>query len=218
MKRNIYALCTAICALFAVVSCSKSDDNNQNNNQGGIVNNTFSSEVTKIASQDLIQKMAAGGATIYGGTNPPKVELPSGYLFHTEGLLLSHTTLGDKDPLKGKTHDAFFYKFYGQNGSKIKVDYFNQTGATYKDSGVDAVISGDGDKFTIFFKNKEGDLTTISGKYFVDNIGEVSIKDFQQAAINLNAANSPVGTVRVFKSEKDYVRPFKESNLYYNFK
>jgi hypothetical protein len=216
MKKTIYALCIVVCALFAVVSCSKSDDNN--GDKGGITNNTFSQEVTKVVSQDLIRKMADGGATIYGGTNPPKVELPSGYLFYTEGLLLFHTTLGDKDPLKGKTHDAFFYKFYGQNGSKIKVDYFNQTGATYKDSGVDAVISGDGDKFTIFFKNKEGDLTTISGEYFVDNIGEVSIKDFQQAAINLNAANSPVGTVRVFKSEKDYVRPFKESNLYHNFK
>lgn len=73
MKRTIYALCTAICALFAVVSCSKSDDNNGNQG-GGITNNTFSNEVTKVVSQDLIKKMADGGATIYRGTNPPAVE------------------------------------------------------------------------------------------------------------------------------------------------
>jgi len=42
MKRTIYALCTALCALFAVVSCSKSDDNNGNQG-GGITNNNFSS-------------------------------------------------------------------------------------------------------------------------------------------------------------------------------
>jgi len=48
MKRTIYALCTALCALFAVVSCSKSDDNNEK--KGGIVNNTFSQEVTKVVS------------------------------------------------------------------------------------------------------------------------------------------------------------------------
>ena len=48
MKKTIYALCTALCALFAIVSCSKSDDNNEK--KGGIVNNTFSQEVTKVVS------------------------------------------------------------------------------------------------------------------------------------------------------------------------
>ena len=70
MKRTIYALCTALCALFSVVSCSKSDDNN--GNQGGTQNNSqnqqatrsnnFSNEVKAIASQEFIQKMRDGGA------------------------------------------------------------------------------------------------------------------------------------------------------------
>ena len=67
MKRTIYALCTVVCALLLMTSCSKSDDEKG----GGIKNNNFSNEVTAVASKDLIQKMAAGGATIYGGTNPP---------------------------------------------------------------------------------------------------------------------------------------------------
>ena len=98
MKRNIHALCIVVCALFAIVSCSKSEDNN--GNQGGIINNTFSQDVTKVVSQDLIRKMADGGATIYGGTNPPKVQpLLPGLLFTTGELELIHTSLGDKDPL-----------------------------------------------------------------------------------------------------------------------
>ena len=191
MKRNIYALCTAICALFAVVSCSKSDDNN--GDKGGITNNTFSSEVTKVVSQDLIKKMADAGATIYGGTNPPAVEGS----FTTGALELIHSSFGiDKDPLRGR-FDGFFYKFYGQNGSNIKVDYKNHSGGTYAAQGVNAVISGEGDKFTIFFINKAGDLHAISGTFTGD-----AIEGFQETDyVKVGTDTSPVGTVRVLKSK-----------------
>ena len=211
MKRTIYALCTAICALFAVVSCSKSDDNN--GNQGGTQNNSqnqqatrsnnFSNEVKAIASQEFIQKMRDGGATIYGGTTPPEVKLPSGFLFHTGEIVLSHTTLGDKDPIINKIQDGFFYRFYNQNGSKLKVDYFNQSGRTYAANGVDAVISGEGNKFTIFFLNKERNLVALSGEFTGD-----AIKDFQQSVIN--KVEEPIGTVRVFKSKSGYAESTRE--------
>ena len=178
MKRTIYALCTMVCALFVMTSCSKSDDDKGSN--GGIVNNNFSSEVTAVASKETIQKMATGGATIYGGTTPPEVKLPSGFLFHTGEIVLSHTTLGDKDPIINKIQDGFFYRFYNQKGSKLKVDYFNQSGRTYAANGVDAVISGEGNKFTIFFLNKERDLVALSGEFTGD-----AIKDFQQSVIKL---------------------------------
>ena len=191
MKRNIYALCTAICALFAVVSCSKSDDNN--GDKGGITNNTFSSEVTKVVSQDLIKKMADVGATIYGGTNPPAVEGS----FTTGALELIHSSFGiDKDPLRGR-FDGFFYKFYGKNGSNIKVDYRNHSGGTYAAQGVNAVISGEGNKFTIFFINKAGDLHAISGTFTGD-----AIEGFQETDyVKVGTDTSPVGTVRVLKSK-----------------
>ena len=191
MKRTIYALCTAICALFAVVSCSKSDDNN--GDKGGITNNTFSSEVTKVVSQDLIKKMADAGATIYGGTNPPAVEGS----FTTGALELIHSSFGiDKDPLRGR-FDGFFYKFYGKNGSNIKVDYSNHSGGTYAAQGVKAAISGEGDNFTIFFINKAGDLHAISGTFTGD-----AIEGFQEIDyVKIGTNTSPVGTVRVFKSK-----------------
>ena len=191
MKRNIYALCTAICALFAVVSCSKSDDNN--GDKGGITNNTFSSEVTKVVSQDLIKKMADGGATIYGGTNPPAVEGS----FTTGALELIHSSFGiDKDPLRGR-FDGFFYKFYGKSGSNIKIDYRNHSGGDYRAQGVNAVISGEGDKFTIFFINKAGDLHAISGTFTGD-----AIEGFQETDyVKVGTDTSPVGTVRVLKSK-----------------
>lgn len=191
MKRNIYALCTAICALFAVVSCSKSDDNN--GDKGGITNNTFSSEVTKVVSQDLIKKMADAGATIYGGTNPPAVEGS----FTTGALELIHSSFGiDKDPLRGR-FDGFFYKFYGKSGSNIKIDYRNHSGGDYRAQGVNAVISGEGDKFTIFFINKAGDLHAISGTFTGDAIEGFQEIDYVKVGTN----TSPVGTVRVLKSK-----------------
>ena len=191
MKRTIYVLCTAVCALFALVSCSKSDDNN--GNQGGIVNNTFSSEVTKVVSQDLIKKMADAGATIYGGTNPPAVEGS----FTTGALELIHSSFGiDKDPLRGR-FDGFFYKFYGKNGSNIKVDYRNHSGGTYAAQGVKAAISGEGDNFTIFFVNKAGDLHAISGTFTGDAIEGFQEIDYVKVGTN----TSPVGTVRVLKSK-----------------
>ena len=195
MKRTIYALCTVVCALFVMTSCSKSDDDNKG--EGGINNNNFSSEVTAVASKETIQKMAAGKATIYGGTTPPKVELPSGFLFHTGEIVLSHTTLGDKDPIINKVQDGFFYRFYNQNGSKLKVDYFNQSGRTYVANGVNAVISGEGNKFTIFFLNKERDLVALSGEFT-----EGAINGFQWANyVKVASSKSPEGTVRIFKSK-----------------
>lgn len=188
----MYALCTVICALFVMTSCSKSDDE-----KGGINNNNFSSEVTAVASKETIQKMAAGKATIYGGTTPPEVKLPSGFLFHTGEIVLSHTTLGDKDPIINKVQDGFFYRFYNQNGSKLKVDYFNQSGRTYAANGVDAVISGEGNKFTIFFLNKERDLVALSGEFT-----EGAINGFQWANyVKVASSKSPEGTVRIFKSK-----------------
>lgn len=199
MKRTIYALCTVVCALLLMTSCSKSDDEKG----GGIKNNNFSNEVTAVASKDLIQKMATGGATIYGGTTPPEVKLPSGFLFHTGEIVLSHTTLGDKDPIINKIQDGFFYRFYNQNGSKLKVDYFNQSGRTYAANGVDAVISGEGNNFTIFFLNKERDLVALSGEFTGD-----AIKDFQQSVIN--KVGEPIGAVRVFKSKSGYAESTRE--------
>ena len=57
-----------------------------------------------------------------------------------------------------------------------------------------------------FFLNKELDLTTISGEFTGD-----AIKDFQQAAISKKEqGNSPVGTVRVFKSKSGYAESTRE--------
>ena len=200
MKRTIYALCTVVCALFVMTSCSKSDDDKGGN--GGIVNNNFSSEVTNVASKETIQKMAANKATIYGGTTPPRVE---GY-FTSGEVQLTHTTLGDKDPIINKVQDGFFYRFYNQNGSKLKVDYFNQSGRTYAANGVDAVISGEGNKFTIFFLNKERDLVALSGEFT-----EGAINGFQWANyVKVASSKSPEGTVRVFKSKSGYAESTRE--------
>ena len=178
MKRIVYTFCTAVCVLFTAVSCSRSNDSGVDDLGGGITNNNFSNEVTRVAPLDLIQKMADGGATIYGGTNPPIVQpLLPGLLFTTGELELIHTSLGNNDPLKN--FDGFYYRFYGQNGSKLKIDYENHVVATYA---------------------AQGDLVALSGEFTGD-----AIKDFQLTSlVKVADNNSPKGTVRVFKSKKGY--------------
>jgi len=157
--------------------------------------------------------MAAGGATIYGGTNPPIVQpLLPGLLFTTGELELIHTSLGDKDLLKN--FDGYLYKFYEQNGTKLRVNYSNLSGGTYAARGVDAAISGEGDKFTIFFVDKAGDLVALSGEFTGD-----AIKNFQLTSlVKVADKNSSVGTLRVFKSKRGYAETIRESDLYNNSK
>ena len=157
--------------------------------------------------------MADGGATIYGGTKPPIVQpLLPGLLFTTGELELIKTSLRDKDPLKN--FDGFLYKFYEQNGTKLRVNYSDLSGGTYAARGVDAAISGDRDKFTIFFVDKEGDLIALSGEFTRD-----AIKNFQLVSfVKVADKNSPVGTVRVFKSKSGYAETIRESDLYNNSK
>ena len=157
--------------------------------------------------------MADGGATIYGGTKPPIVQpLLPGLLFTTGELELIKTSLGDKDPLKN--FDGFLYKFYEQNGTKLRVNYSDLSGGTYAARGVDAVISGEGDKFTIFFVDKVGDLVALSGEFTGD-----AIKNFELTSlVKVADKNSPVGTVRVFKSKSGHAETIRESDLYNNSK
>ena len=157
--------------------------------------------------------MADGGATIYGGTKPPIVQpLLPGLLFTTGELELIKTSLRDKDPLKN--FDGFLYKFYEQNGTKLRVNYSDLSGGTYAARGVDAAISGDRDKFTIFFVDKAGDLVALSGEFTGD-----AIKNFQLTSlVKVADKNSPVGTVRVFKSKSGHAETIRESDLYNNSK
>ena len=62
---------------------------------------------------------------------------------------------------------------------------------------MNAVISGEGDKFTIFFINKAGDLHAISGAFTGDAIEGFQETDYVKVGTN----TSPVGTVRVLKSK-----------------
>lgn len=67
MKKVMYALCAAVCVLFAMVSCSKSDKNEPKRFD-------IPSETETIISEEFIAKMANNGMIINEGINPPNIE------------------------------------------------------------------------------------------------------------------------------------------------
>ena len=60
MKKAIYVFCAAACALFMMVSCSKSDNKEPKRFD-------IPSEAKAIISEDFIAKMAANGMTLTRG-------------------------------------------------------------------------------------------------------------------------------------------------------
>ena len=113
MKRTIYALYTVVCALFVMVSCSKSDSEEK---QVKTSNFDIPTEAKAIIPEEFIGKMAAKGMTINEGTNPPNIE----GIFVTGILKMIYTSLNyDPFPI-GKEIESYRFKFYEQRGTKIK--------------------------------------------------------------------------------------------------
>ena len=139
MKRTIYVFCVAVCALFVMVSCSKSDSNEPKRFD-------IPAEAKAIISEEYIAKMKANGMTINEGTNPPNIE----GIFATGILEMIYTSLENDGYPIGKEIESYRFKFYEQEGSKVKTDYINEAiTANDQARGRGTIISGNGNKFTV---------------------------------------------------------------------
>ena len=163
MKRTIYVFCVAVCALFVMVSCSKSDSNEPKRFD-------IPAEAKAIIPEEYIAKMNANGMTINEGTNPPNIE----GIFAT-GIL-------------GKEIDSYRFKFYEQKGTKVRTDYINESIiANDQARGRGTIISGNGNKFTAYLdmditdlEIKTRDVSVLSGE-----ITPQGIKDFQYGFLKI---------------------------------
>ena len=139
MRRLVYAFCAAVCVLFVMVSCSKSDKNEPKRFD-------IPSEAKAIISEDFIAKMAANGMTINEGTNPPNIE----GIFATGVLQMIYTSL-EKDFPIGEEIESYRFKFYDQVGTRVKTDYVNEAFINEEQAtGRGTIISGNGNKFTAY--------------------------------------------------------------------
>ena len=217
MKRTIYALYTVVCALFVMVSCSKSDSEEKPVKTS---NFDIPTEAKAIIPEEFIGKMAAKGMTINEGTNPPNIE----GIFATGILKMMYTSL-EYDPFPiGKEIESYRFKFYEQRGTKIKTDYINEDIlANDQATGRGTIISGNGNKFTAYLdmditdiEIKTRDVSVLSGE-----ITPEGIKNFQYAFLKMEKTGDfsermvPVGTIRIWIS-KDKLAIKKQEYPYGN--
>ena len=218
MKRTIYTFFTVLCALFVMVSCSKSEDNgggsggnnngNSNGNNGG--NNSQSLnipvEVKAIIPEETLRQIRAQGMPIHEGTNPPNIE----GIYLLDNLQFHYSSDPDeKDFTKGDKAADYKYKFYEQNGVKLKSDYrVLKFGVNDIATGSGAIISGSGNNFTVFLNHaahtegvKNNDITLISGKLTPEGIKDLVLTITVTKKEDMGNRIMKVGVYRIFQHE-----------------
>lgn len=198
MKKVMYALCAAVCVLFAMVSCSKSDKNEPKRFD-------IPSETETIISEEFIAKMANNGMVINEGINPPNIE----GVFATGILKMIYTSL-EKDFPIGEEIKSYRFKFYDQVGTRVKTDYVNEAFINEEQAtGRGTIISGSGNKFTAYLDMniidsgiKTRDVSVLSGE-----ITPNGIKDFQYGFLKIEKTGDfrnelvPERTIRIWVSK-----------------
>ena len=217
MKRVMHALCAGVFALFALVSCSKSVDNggynngnNQNNNGSTNGNNSKSLnipvEAKAIIPEETLHQIRAQGMPIYEGTNPPNIE----GIYLLDNLRFHYSSdPGEKGFTKGDKAVNYKYRFYQQNGVKLKSDYRAlKFGVNDIATGSGAIISGSGNNFTVFLNHaahtegvKNNDIILISGEITPEGIKDLVLTLTVTQKEDMGNRIMKVGVYRIFQHE-----------------
>jgi len=217
MKRVMHALCAGVFALFALVSCSKSVDNggynngnNQNNNGSTNGNNSKSLnipvEAKAIIPEETLHQIRAQGMPIYEGTNPPNIE----GIYLLDNLRFHYSSdPGEKGFTKGDKAVNYKYRFYQQNGVKLKSDYRAlKFGVNDIATGSGAIISGSGNNFTVFLNHaahtegvKNNDIILISGEITPEGIKDLVLTITVTKKEDIGNRIMKVGVYRIFQHE-----------------
>ena len=189
MKKNIYYFVMGVFALLGTVSCSKSESEESAKYQN------LPQEVKSIISDKILRKLEASGMVIHTGTTPPNIE----GTFNITPFELAFTDVPDNQYVVGYQITGYTYRFYDQQGVKIKTDYQNLDFLSNdKAIGKGTIISGSENKFTAYMAF-EGEDNAISASYKQLAVisGEITaqgIKNFKYAFYLLEK-NDPLNTL-----------------------
>lgn len=163
----------------------------------------LSAKIQNIVPEAVLSDLKDKGIVVNEGNTPPNVE---GVFKASPFILLA--PYGTEDGYKkDRVISDYSFKFSGQNGDDVKLD-FKQTGASsLEGSGITSFLAGSGNKFTLF-----GEITGtslgVAYKQLAVLSGEVTptgIKDFQYAFVftskdgdTSNSILIPVGKSRVW--------------------
>ena len=207
MKKTIYTLCAGVFALLTIVGCSKSDDNNskkdKDKNTTEVTNFNIPKEAKAILPDKTLTEMVANGMTINEGTTPPNIE----GIYLLDNLKFLYTSDPDDHYFtKGDPAADYKYKFYDQQGVKVKSDYKAlKFGVFDTATGSGAIISGSGNKFTVFLNHaantegvKNNDVTLISGELTPQGIKNLAFVLTVTEKKDSENKIMKVGTYRIF--------------------
>ena len=195
MKRTIYALCTVVCALFVMTSCSKSDDYKHFD---------IPEEAKAIISDKFLAEMEANGMTINEGMNPPDIQ----GIFDAGNLQLVYSNLEKEQKTIGKLSSRYRFKFYDQQNIKVKTSYISDDDTA---SGQGSIISGSGNKFTAYLR-VNGSTSLATYKMAIVISGEISSeggKDFKLGICMIEKDDPTkdlmdIGTIRVWVDQDKF--------------
>ena len=207
MKKTIYTLCAGVFALLTIVGCSKSGDNDskkdKDKNTTEVTNFNIPKEAKAILPDKTLTEMVANGMTIHEGTNPPNIE----GIYLLDNLKFLYTSdPHDNAFTKGDPAADYKYKFYDQQGVKVKSNYKAlKFGVFDTATGSGAIISGSGNKFTVFLNHaantegvKNNDVTLISGELISQGIKNLVYVLTVTQKEDSNNKIMKVGTYRIF--------------------
>ena len=198
MKKNIYYFVMGIFALLGTVSCSKSESEESAKYQN------LPKEVKSIVPDNILRKLEANGMVIHTGTTPPNIE----GTFNITPFELAFTDVPDNQYVVGYQITGYTYRFYDQQGVKIKTDYQNLNSLSNdKAIGKGTIISGSDNKFTAYMafegENKSIDVTYKQVAVISGEITAQGIKNFRYAFCLLEKNDPfdkvmPVGGTRIW--------------------
>ena len=205
MKRTIYALCTVVCALFVMTSCSKSDDYKRFD---------IPEEARAIISDKFLAEMEANGMTINEGMNPPDIQ----GIFDAGIFELVYSNLEKEQKGIGSITSNYRFKFYDQQNIKIKTSYASDGNDIAIGQG--SIISGSGNKFTAYLR-VDGRVSLATYKTAIVISGEISSeggKDFKLGICMIEKDDPTkdlmdIGTIRVWV-DQDKFAPRKQKYPY----
>ena len=196
MKRTIYALCTVVCALFVMTSCSKSDDGKRFD---------IPEEARAIIPDKFLAEMEANGMTINEGNNPPDIQ----GIFDAGIFELVYSNLEKEQNTIGSISSRYRFKFYDQQNIKIKTSYASDGNDIAIGQG--SIISGSGNKFTAYLR-VDGRVSLATYKTAIVISGEISSeggKDFKLGICMIEKDDPKkslmdIGTIRVWVDQDKF--------------
>ena len=155
LKQKLSFLALASMLLLGVTSCSSDDGNDLVKQEQDLYE--------KYITPELETTMKNLGVTVNRGINPPNVE---GYY-----LLFPHcikSTVPNDSWLGSSNFFDHYKRFYEQSGLKVKLLSYENGHYNVKHVGDGAFISGEGNKFSIFFE--EVNIVKRSGKTYTQTV------------------------------------------------